>query len=277
MKELKRTRNSLSYMGSKYKLMPWIYENLPNDIEELKTLDVFGGGGTVTFSLKETFPNIDVTYNDFSEYSYKVVEYVATTPTEQILKDLEGYIREDNINFKNEWKDKTSLWFSEKEKFLKVRGYLNSTEKPKPQWLYWYLISNINTAFRMNKNGGHNLSMGTNGVNYKRFKKHKTYDISLLNEKFQNIDFNNYEFLYLDPPYFTTKENQNYSGTSENFDNELLKKLENYKGEFLLSNYENEKYIKWAIKNNFKIEHKEDIKSTAGKSTTKIEILIKNY
>lgn len=277
MKKLKRTRNGLSYMGSKYKLLPWIHENLPNNIENLKTLDVFGGGGSVTFSLKETFPNIDITYNDFSEYSYKVVKYVATTPAERMLKDLDGYIIADNINMVEEWRNKTDLWFKEKEKFQRVKKYLNLTVNAEPFLLYWYLTNTINSSFRMNKKGKHNASKGNKCVNYKRIKKHKTYNINCTNEDFKNIDFNAYDFLYLDPPYFTTDENREYSGTFKNFDNELLEKLENYKGSFLLSNYENEKYINWAIKNNFKIEYKEDKKINVGNSTKTTEILIKNF
>ncbi|WP_209328892.1 DNA adenine methylase [Lunatimonas salinarum] len=83
----------LRYMGSKYKLIPWIYETF-SSLEFESALDAFSGSGVVSFLLKSM--NKKVYSNDFLHFSSVISKAVIENNVDQLDEnDLESLLNMD--------------------------------------------------------------------------------------------------------------------------------------------------------------------------------------
>lgn len=83
-------------------------------------------------------------------------------------------------------------------------------------------------------------------------------------------------FFYLDPPYVGARQGHYKGYTQDDFDI-LLHSLDNIKGMFLMSSYENEALTDYVHKNGWKQKHIDQRLGVAGGVGRKIEVLTYNY
>src|SRR6266852_4276863 len=84
---------TIRYMGSKNKLIPWIYDIL-NEIEFNTALDAFSGSGVVSYLFKSMGKR--VYSNDFLHFSSLMVKGLIENSDDTLIqKDLETLFSED--------------------------------------------------------------------------------------------------------------------------------------------------------------------------------------
>jgi len=296
-------RSPLFYVGDKYKLIPQIKELFPNNIHRF--YEPFMGGGTV-------FLNVDAKeyyLNDIDSDLLKIHKYLLkhSDKPSAFFQKAERLIKKFNLSrsykenvipedLKKIWR-KTYYAKFNKDNYLKMRDYYNSSSKKDPLLLYILLIYGFNRMLRFNSKGEFNIPVGNidfnvNTVNalkdYFETTKHKR--VKLYNEDFKNFiekqNFKKGDFVYLDPPYLITFSEYNKIW-NEDREKELLDILNslNKKGiKFALSNvthYNGNKnclFIKW-LKDYNVYEVRSNYISYHNNSTKKKikEVLVTNY
>ena len=69
----------INYIGNKAKLVDWIIENLP--LKCGKVLDIFSGGSSVSYALKEN--NYEVISNDVLYSNYVISKAIIVIPKDK--------------------------------------------------------------------------------------------------------------------------------------------------------------------------------------------------
>lgn len=213
-------RSPFFYVGDKFKLLPQLKNNFPKDINRF--IEPFCGGGSV-------FLNVDANeylLNDIDSYMVQLHEFLISYSNNQeaFWNELEQNIEKYKLSATYMGKDvpqelrkefvKTYFAKYNKEAYMKLRTDFNEN-KNDMMLLYMLLIYGFNRMLRFNRKGDFNLPVGNvdfnqnvvNAVNA-YFDYVKDREIEFYNMDFQDfvneVDPNEDDFIYLDPPYLIT-------------------------------------------------------------------------
>lgn len=303
MSSLKHKRSPLFYVGDKYKLIPQIREYFPDNIKNF--YEPFMGGGTVFLNVEAQKYHL----NDIDSNLLKIHQFLIDHSHNQnsFFKKVRKLINKFGLSksfeedivpseLKKKW-NKTYYAKFNKENYLRMRDYYNSSSDKDPLILYLLLIYGFNRMLRFNSKGEFNIPVGnvdfnTNTINALKeyFETTKDKKIKLYNEDFKKFvekhKFNKDDFVYFDPPYLITFSEYNKIW-NEDREEELLGLLDNLdkKGvKFALSNVTryngdtNKLLVKW-LKNYNVYKVRSNYISYHNNSTQKKieEVLITNY
>lgn len=217
----KTYRSPLFYVGDKYKLYPKICNYFPKTINRF--IEPFSGGGSVFLNVKAN----EYLLNDIDTNVINIHQFLIeqSQNPKAFFDNIFEVIQDYNLShsyikdivpqeLKDEW-IKTYYAKFNKHGFDKLKTDYNSSNKKSILHLYLLLIYGFNRMLRFNSKGEYNLPVGNVDFNkntetalkdYFRLTKHK-------NIKFHNLDFLDFfneikfqedDFVYLDPPYLIT-------------------------------------------------------------------------
>ena len=294
-------RSPFFYVGDKYKLIPQLKENFPENIKRF--IEPFCGGGSVFLNVEaEKYLLNDIDSNMVGLHEYFVSQSKAPEIFWGNIKNIiENYClsatflgRDVPKDLKKEYR-KTYFAHYNKEAYYKMRSDYNK-DKTNVQLLYLLLIYGFNRILRFNSKGDFNLPVGNVDFNANTHQAINDY-FSFVAEKticFYNMDFEKFldkihvsqdDFVYMDPPYLITfsEYNKLWNEESEKRLISVLDKLNEAKIRFAVSNVLRHKtnyngiFSEWAqkyrvvrIKSNYI-----SFNDNTGKDT--YEVLIKNY
>ncbi|WP_452221534.1 DNA adenine methylase [Lacinutrix salivirga] len=298
----KAIRSPLFYVGDKYKLYPKISKYFPKTINRF--IEPFTGGGSVflNVSANEYLLN-DIDSNVIEIHTF--LEKQAKNPNLffknvfEIIEEYElshSYIK-DIVpqELRDKWK-KTYYAKFNKEGFNKLKKDYNSGKANTTLHLYILLIFGFNRMLRFNSKGDYNLPVGNVDFNKNTLtalnnyfdlieKKNTTFYNLDFNEFFEKINFQENDFIYLDPPYLITFSEYNKLWNQETEERllKLLVNLDEQNINFAISNVThykgkiNTQFLNWCerhysfdIKSNYISYHDNSNKEFK-------EVLITNY
>ena len=214
----------------------------PDDISMFA--DVFGGSGTVLINTKAEH----YMYNDVNQYVASIFKGLVENDVDIIVDKIENIISEYQLSKTN------------KEGFEKLRDDYNNG---KNDWitLYTLMCHSFNHQFRFNNNHQYNSSFGKNRSYFSdrqrndlfSMKRKLSTDIVVSSDDFRDIDysdFDEYDLLYFDPPYYNSVGNYNdgkrgFEGWTKKHEIQLLELLDKL----------NEQGTRWALSNNLKYDN----------------------
>ena len=295
-------RSPLFYVGDKYKLYPKISKYFPEKINRF--IEPFTGGGSV-------FLNVDTNeylLNDIDSNViaiHKFLEQQADDPQlffKKIFKIIQEYKLSHSYikdivpqKLKNEFK-KTYYGIFNKEGYNKLKKDYNSGKANSLFHLYVLLIFGFNRMLRFNSKGEYNLPVGNVDFNknteaalknyFELIKKKNTtfYNLDFV-DFIKNIEFQQDDFIYFDPPYLITFSEYNKLWNKETEDRlvKFLEFLNKKKVNFAISNVThykgkiNTQFLEWS-KNHFSFEIKSNYISYHDNSNKEFkEVLVTNY
>lgn len=283
------------YMGNKRRLIArGLVELFPSDIGGF--YDLFGGSGVVSLNTNAN----QYVLNELDNNVFGMYQNIKNNDPRVIINHIENRIDEFELprkstHSKNTTKDERDYY---KKRYMRFREYYNANRNP----LDLFVLMNycMSQTMRFNQSGGFNMPFGSD-----RFIKEnhsvRYYDFhEFLNKKetkitnksyleFNTSDYNDSDFIYLDPPYMNTIATYNENGKWDNEDQEELLKycleLDRKGIRFAMSNifknrsFYNENLIDWCKNNNFNVyDFKGFSYSNFGKaSSDSREVLITNY
>lgn len=239
MKEKEYIKSPINYVGNKYKLISQILDLFPNNINTF--FDVFGGSGTVLINVKAEH----YIYNDINPYVLSIFKGLVEEDMDEIVRRVENIITEYSLSKTN------------KDGFEKLRNDYNCGRN---DWitLFTLMCHSFNHQFRFNNSHQYNSSFGSIRAYFSerqkcdlyQMKKRINTDIIFYQKDFADIDYSDFiknDFLYFDPPYFSSVGNYNdgkrgFDGWTEEHEKKLLKLLDKL----------NEQGMRWALSNNLK-------------------------
>ena len=71
-KQRKFTQAPLPFMGQKRRFLKQVREVIDNCPNNATYIDLFGGSGLLSHTIKQHYPNATVVYNDYDNYSYRL-------------------------------------------------------------------------------------------------------------------------------------------------------------------------------------------------------------
>ena len=295
-------RSPLFYVGDKYKLVTEIKTHFPETIRTF--VEPFVGGGSV-------FMNVEAEkffLNDLDYYVIKLHKFLCANKNKQnaFFKKLFALIKEYGLSCSylydivpKELKAqfvKTYYARFNKDAFNRLKSDYNNEHKDDMLYLYALLIYGFNRMLRFNKEDKYNLPVGNVDFNKNTydalvdyFEITKTKNIKWYNKDFRvfinELDLNEQDLVYLDPPYLITFSEYN-KYWDENTEADLLHLLDNLNERgirFAISNVThykgkiNELFLQWSeqyhtfpIKSNYISYHDNSIKRFT-------EVLVTNY
>ncbi len=255
-------KQSFSYMGNKFKLLPQILPYFPRNIKTF--YDIFGGSAVVSMNVKAE----EYVVNDLSNHLYNLYDLFKTTSAEEIInycyckRDEYGFITSSN---REELKKND-------EPYRKCREDINNNPSTLGYFfLTYYAFCN---QFRFN-NGKFNMSLG-NGYFKKECEEEirnlcgffNQDNVNISNLSYEDLVVNDESFVYADLPYANTEavynDNREIKGWTEESDYKFFKYCEklNERGiQFAISNVfknkgkENTHLKEWCEKNNWIVHH----------------------
>ncbi|ONI45251.1 DNA adenine methylase [Candidatus Epulonipiscioides gigas] len=302
-------QSPLNYIGGKFKLLPQILPQFPNDITTF--IDLFSGGCNVGV-------NVDcrkVVFNDLQSHLLYLFNTFQNLDKESVFELIEKCINkyelsrssEKGYNYYNCESGK-GLGDYNKDRFLKLRKDFNDKiDNPDYGYyvmLYVMIVYSFNNQLRFNSKGEFNLPVGKRDFNTKMQSKLskfidrlKSSDYTFVCKDFKKINIEDYEkdtFVYADPPYLITCATYNeQGGWTEQSEKDLLAYLDNVHNKgyrFALSNVfeskgkRNEILINWAEKNKDKyriidldFNYSNSNYQTKDRTNSSREVLIVNY
>lgn len=300
-------KSPLNYTGGKYKLFPQIKQFFPKNIN--KFYDIFSGGANIGINIKANeiicIDKEKILIDFFNLLKSKSFEYTEKNITEIINKyhlsntSDYGYKYYNSNSF-----DGVGKYNKENYSLLK-KDFNNLTDKNSEKAIFMFyvlIIYSFNNQIRFNSNNNWNMPVGKRDFNnsmknnlelfYERINK---IDIRFNCSDFRNLDISElteFDFIYMDPPYFITNaaynENNKWTEKDENDLFDFIIKLDKFDIKFALSNVIEHNNIKYkelenfCINNNFKINYLEfnynnsNYQKKDKVSETK-EVLITNY
>ncbi len=218
-------RSPFFYVGDKYKLMPQLKKLFPKDINNY--IEPFvGGGSSFLNSVGKKYVLNDIDYNiillhkELGKYADKPKELI-----EKLYNIIDFYglsCSYRGINVPEEIKKKyVKTYYSKynKNAYLKMKQDYNN-DKNNVLLLYLLLIYGFNHMIRFNSRGEFNLPVGnvdfnknvyTALINYLDFRKNNeiTFENTDYKEFLNNIQFEEGDYIFLDPPYLISMSEYN--------------------------------------------------------------------
>lgn len=226
------TKSPLNYTGNKFKLLEQILPLFPNDINTF--YDLFGGSGVVGLNTNCN----KIIYNDSNAYVYELVKYLSECDAEYEISLIDKDIQEYGLCKKG------------KEQYIKFREVYNTAKIERR--LFTLSCYSLNGCLRFNKSGDFNMSCGDKDFNQSIRERFVGFNnvcrgknIAFSNNTYSYFkDFNNNDFVYLDPPYLQTTTTYNETsrhggGWTQERENEMYTYL----------NGLTEKGIRWGMSN----------------------------
>lgn len=264
--------------GIKTKLVPWIKEIIPKEINDT-WIEPFMGTGVVAFNVK---------------------------PNKAILADTNPHL----INFYNGIKNNTinpsivkNYLEEEGEKLLNIEDYYYEVRQRfndfhNPLDFLFINRAGFNGMIRFNKKGGHNVPFCKKPNRFaKAYVTKIVNQVDNIQKIIQNSDYTfinqNFEqtiamadkkdIIYCDPPYIDRYVDY-YNGWNEDDENKLNKLLDQFEGKFILSTWHSNKYREneylKTIWNKFNLLTKEHFYHLGGSENNRnsmLEALILNH
>lgn len=265
-----------NYHGGKYRYIDTILDNLPKD-KDLNFLDVFAGGHCVSSHVDRSW---NITTN---ELCYQVSDMVSTIYNDKFIFEILVLSGQETLN----------LFRDNKEAYLDLVESYN--KRPTPYKLYLLICGSFSNQIRFNSKNEFNLPFGKRYFNSSMQKKLTNFierlserNIEFSSKCFTELDFDDYDILFVDPPYLLTTASYNENGGwTEELEQQLYRKLSNTSSKWMLTNQlhakgKTNKYLLDFIEsNNFTVQ---DLATTTRysnyqrQSGDKItEILVTNY
>lgn len=276
----KTYRSPLFYVGDKYKIYPRICKYFPKTINRF--IEPFTGGGSVFLNtIANEYLLNDIDSNVIDIHNFLIGQ--SDNPKE-FFKDVNEVIVKYNLShsyikdivpqeLKAQWK-KTYYAKYNKQGFNKLKSDYNSNHKKNPLHLYLLLIYGFNRMLRFNSKGEYNLPVGN--VDFNKNTEIALTDYFQLTQKknicFSNLDFEKFikqvnyqenDFVYLDPPYLITfsEYNKLWNEDTEKRLIEILDWLDSINVKFAISNVThykgkiNTEFLNWSNNyNSFEIK-----------------------
>ena len=295
-------RSPLFYVGDKYKLYPKIRKYFPKTINRF--IEPFTGGGSVFLNVNanEYLLN-DIDTNVINIHRFLIEQ---SENPKAFFDSVFEVIQEYNLShsyikdivpqeLKDEW-IKTYYAKFNKQGFDKLKNDYNSSNEKSILHLYLLLIFGFNRMLRFNSKGKYNLPVGNVDFNkntevalndYFRLTKQKNIQFHNLDflDFFKQIDFQEDDFVYLDPPYLITfsEYNKLWNEETERRLLDFLEWLDTQNVKFAVSNVShykgkvNQQFSEWSIQHNsFDIKSNYISYHDNSKKEFK-EVLITNY
>ena len=247
-------KSPFNYMGNKYKQLPQLTKLYPKEINNF--LDLFCGGCDVSINVNAN----NIFANDSNIHLIQILKEFQRVSLEDIIALIQKRIEEFNLSNTNI--DGYNLY----------RDYYNTNiNYHTPLDLFILSRYSYCNIIRFNKSGQMNASIikNRNGFNSRQEKNLIQFyplvqKINFSSQDFREINLNQFDFIYADPPYFNSSAVYNTSGYcgetwSINDDLALLHILEKFKNNFMLSNFLKHKdnfnnlLYEWANDNKFNI------------------------
>ncbi len=302
MKSIEFNRSPFFYVGDKFKLIPEIKPYFPEHINRF--VEPFVGGGSVSLNVNaESFLLNDIDKNVIAIHkmlcSYTKKEKQFFEHFYQIVDEygLSCSFRHDIIpeDIKKQYV-KTYFARFNKEPYSRLREAYNNSDRKDVLMLYVLLIYGFNRMLRFNAKGDFNLPVGNVDFNSNTEQALRSYfrevsrkDIKWSSKDFRTflkgIDWQDGDFIYLDPPYLITfsEYNKLWNNQTEADLLSLLDEMHAKGCHFAISNVthykgkKNTAFIDWAsrysihsVKSNYISYHDNTIKSFN-------EVLVTNY
>lgn len=302
MKNLNVNRSPLFYVGDKYKLVSEIKSHFPSNIRQF--IEPFVGGGSV-------YLNVDANkylLNDINQYviglhkmllSYVNRENDFFSAVERIINKygLSYSVKEDRVPIELKQKFvKTYFAKFNRDAYSALRADYNEGACSDFLLLYVLLVYGFNRMIRFNNKGEFNLPVGNVDFNQNTVDALTSYfaanihkDTKWYSQDFEfflnNLNLNDQDFVYLDPPYLITFSEYNKLWNEET-EHRLLRNLDDLNNRgvpFAISNVthykgrRNDIFLEWSksytthsIKSNYISFHDNTIKKFS-------EVLVTNY
>ena len=283
MKEL--IKSPLNYTGGKFKLLSQILPLFPKEIDTF--IDLFGGGFNVGANVEASH----IIYNEFDKRVCGLIKSICSENPTESFDSIMGIVEFYKLDKTNE------------EGFYQLRKDYNESEDKHWSKLYAIITHAFNYQIRFNKSGGFNMPFGKNRSSFSVAlqKKFKIFSEALYEkdnefhnnsyEYIKNLNLNNEDLVYCDPPYLITMASYNeQDGWNETKEKDLLEKLDGLdknRVRFALSNVlehkgkSNDILKSWSEKYNVHyLNHSYGNCSYHGKDKSKdstVEVLITNY
>ena len=301
MKKQSAIRSPMFYTGDKYKIIGEIKKHFPHTIN--KFIEPFVGGGSVLLNVEaDKFCENDIDTNIINLHKF-ISSFSDVSEIEKLLfTEIENYNLSCSyiqnpvpLELREQFK-KTYFAKYNKPYFSKMKDDYNDGLKKNNTILYLLLIYGFNRMLRFNREGKYNVPVGNVDYNQNVHDALSNY-ISIVNKKniiWSNKDFVsflnsiNYEendFVYLDPPYLITASEYNKLWDRED-DDKMMNILDDFTRrniKFAMSNVvnykgqENTKLLKWAEKYNIYPITSNYINYHDNSIKTFREVLITNY
>lgn len=292
-------RSPLFYVGDKYKLLPNLLRYFPHDINRF--IEPFVGGGSVCMNVKAQSYILNDINGKVIDIHRMLCKYASKEDSffNEIFYLIDSYglscsARKDVIPSELKKKYvKTYYAKYNKESYTKLKQTYNSGNDNSTLVLYLLVIYGFNRMLRFNNSGLFNLPVGNVDFNTNTEIALKNYFKVMGNKHIQwssldfrqfirNINFEDGDFIYLDPPYLITFSEYNKLWNEET-ESALLNILDNLNCKFAISNVThykgrtNSKFLEWSqrynihqIKSNYISYHDNSIKNFN-------EVLVTNY
>ena len=251
----KYIKSPLNYVGGKYKLLPQIIPLFPSNINTF--VDLFGGGFNVGCNINAE----KIIYNDICKQVVELLNNFYQKEFDVIHNQICNIISEYNLSRSDLYgyeyyncNSNDGLGTYNKSGYIKLRDDYNSA----PDYLKFYTLitCSFSNQIRFNSKGEFNMPYGKRDYNKSLQSKLKHF-LNIINQKeisfrcgsFEDFDFsklNNNDFVYCDPPYFSSVATYNESGgRTEQNEQTLLNLLDEL----------NNRNICWALSNNLKYDN----------------------
>lgn len=272
----------LNYIGWKYDILPFLFDNFPKKIDTF--YDLFWWGWTVAINVNAN----KVVYNDINFIVRDLLEKITHSEFIDIYDHIEKRI-------KKFWLEKWN-----KEAYVNFRSFYNSKEVSArdPLDLFLLICYWFEHQIRFNTNLEFNNPCGNSWYNQELMEKLISYSIRTksMNIVYKALDYKKLEdeivkgdFVYCDPPYLITcwayndgKRWFNWWDKKQEVELlEFLSRLDKRWIKFALSNIverewtKNEELIKWIDENKYNIVISE--KKTLRNRQDRRECIIKNF
>lgn len=268
-------RSPLFYVGDKYKLVREIKTHFPNHINHF--IEPFVGGGSVMMNVEANAYLL----NDIDSYVIAIHRMLCTYlgRMDDFYNDFVTIVDEYGLShsfrgntvpddLKREF-PKTYFAKFNKEAYTRLKNNFNASNKQNTMELYVLLIYGFNRMLRFNRNGDFNLPVGDVDFNKNTYDALNDY-LTLLQHKdtqwfnldfrvfLDNLDYQEDDLVYLDPPYLITFSEYNKLW-NEGTENALLHILDELNAEnvrFAISNVThykgkiNETFLDWSVRYN---------------------------
>tara|TARA_S200000501_G_scaffold378261_1_gene440028 strand:- start:7393 stop:8271 length:879 start_codon:yes stop_codon:yes gene_type:complete len=288
-------RNIIRWAGSKRLLLDHLSKSFPDKIHG-KYIEPFVGSSSVLswFDRDYLFKDLQIIINDKNSELinfYKVIK--------DKFKEFDKEIKKEQTYFLSLRKNKKNDYYKDKVNHNSKELMYQSLTKPiVSRAIRFYILNRLsfNGIYRVNAKGKYNVPMDKTKENifYDQEVAENLHKILYNNSvRIYNYDYkkifslaNKDDFLYIDPPYYSEKNNSYIGYTKKMFDKtdhenlySLCLKISSNKIKFLLSSSDN-KFTKNFFKQQFKIKKvhvRRTINSNVKQRNIVKELLIKNY
>lgn len=211
-------KSPMNYIGGKYKLLPQLMQEFPEEIGIF--VDLFCGGLDVSINMVGRAKK--VISNDIQKDLIEMYKGMQTKEKEEVIKRIESCIEEYGL-----------LTRDNPEGFKRLREKVNKGEKVSEEF-FTLVAYSFNSQIRYNQRGEYNTSYGKHKGHFNQVRKKNMErllevikGVEFISKDFREYDYSKLkegDFVYIDPPYLITEASyQSYIKWGEEEEKSLLK------------------------------------------------------